>query len=80
MVKKLAESHQGLLLVTGATGSGKSTTLAAIIDYLNCTRKLNIITLEDPVEFMHKSKMSLIVQREVGDQWAGSPRVARGAA
>ena len=66
VVKKLAQSHQGLLLVTGATGTGKSTTLGAIIDYLNTTRKLNIITLEDPVEFLHRSKMSLVVQREVG--------------
>ena len=67
VVRKLAQSHQGLLLVTGATGTGKSTTLSAIIDHLNCTRKLNIVTLEDPVEFIHESKMSLIVQREVGD-------------
>jgi twitching motility protein PilT len=66
VVRKLAQSHQGLLLVTGATGTGKSTTLGAIIDHLNTTRKLNIITLEDPVEFMHRSKMSLVVQREVG--------------
>jgi twitching motility protein PilT len=65
-VKKLAQAHQGLLLVTGATGMGKSTTIGAIIDHLNSTRKLNIITLEDPVEFVHQSKMSLVVQREVG--------------
>src|SRR5689334_17710847 len=65
VVKKLAMAHQGLVLVTGATGTGKSTTLAAIIDYLNSTRKLNIVTLEDPVEYMHTSKMSLVVQREV---------------
>src|SRR5262249_10520620 len=56
VVKKLAIAHQGMVLVTGATGTGKSTTLAAIIDYLNSTRKLNIITLEDPVEYMHTSK------------------------
>jgi len=66
VAKRLAHSHQGLLLVTGTTGSGKSTTLAAIIDYINSTRKLNIITLEDPVEYLHQSKMSLVVQREVG--------------
>jgi twitching motility protein PilT len=66
IVKKLATAHQGMLLVTGATGTGKSTTLAAIIDHLNSTRKLNIITLEDPVEFLHESKMSLVVQREIG--------------
>jgi twitching motility protein PilT len=67
VVKRLAQSHQGLLLVTGTTGTGKSSTLAAIIDHLNSTRKLNIISLEDPVEFVHQSKMSLVVQREVGD-------------
>lgn len=66
VVKKLAQSHQGMLLVTGATGTGKSTTLAAIIDHLNATRRLNIITLEDPVEYLHPSKMSMVVQREVG--------------
>jgi twitching motility protein PilT len=67
VVKRLAQSHQGLLLVTGTTGTGKSTTLGAIIDHINCTRKLNIITLEDPVEFVHQSKKSLIVQRELGE-------------
>ena len=66
VLKKLTHYHQGLLLVTGSTGSGKSTTLASMIDYLNSTRKLNIITLEDPIEFPHTSKMSLVVQREVG--------------
>jgi len=66
VVKKLAQAHQGLLLVTGATGTGKSTTLAAVIDHLNANRKLNIITLEDPVEYVHQSKMSLVAQREVG--------------
>jgi twitching motility protein PilT len=65
-VKKLTDLHQGLVLVTGATGTGKSTTLAAMIDHINSTRRLNIITLEDPVEFVHPSKMSLVVQREVG--------------
>ena len=66
IVKTLAQSSHGLLLVTGATGTGKSTTLASIIDYLNTTCKLNIITIEDPVEYVHKSRNSLIVQREVG--------------
>jgi twitching motility protein PilT len=66
IVQKLTNFHQGLILVTGATGTGKSTTLAAMIDHLNSTKKLNIITLEDPIEFVHTSKMSLIVQREVG--------------
>jgi twitching motility protein PilT len=66
VVEKLTHHHQGLILVTGATGTGKSTTLTAMIDHLNSTRKLNIITLEDPIECVHESKMSLVVQREVG--------------
>jgi twitching motility protein PilT len=66
VVKKLTEYHQGLILVTGATGTGKSTTLAAMLDHLNSTRKFNIITLEAPIEFVHTSKKSLVVQREVG--------------
>ncbi|HSB71795.1 MAG TPA: PilT/PilU family type 4a pilus ATPase [Candidatus Methylomirabilis sp.] len=66
VVKGLTQHHQGLILVTGAAGTGKSTTLAAMIDHLNCTRRLNIITLEDPIEFVHPSKLSLVVQREVG--------------
>ncbi len=66
VVEKLSENHQGMVLVTGSTGTGKSTTLAAIIDHINTTRKLNIISLEDPVEFIHPSKRSQVVQREVG--------------
>ncbi len=66
VLKQLTEHSHGLVLVTGATGTGKTTTLAAMIDHINATRKLNIITLEDPVEFLHKSKQSLVVQREIG--------------
>ena len=55
------------MLVTGATGSGKSTTLAAMVDYLNRTQSIHIITLEDPIEFVHQSHQALINQREVGD-------------
>jgi twitching motility protein PilT len=66
IVKKLTDYHQGLILVTGATGTGKSTTLAAMIDHLNSTRKFNIITLEAPIENVHTSKKSLVIQREVG--------------
>lgn len=66
VVSRLADYHQGMVLVTGATGTGKSTTLAAIIDYLNSNRNLNIISLEDPVEFIHASKRSQIIHREVG--------------
>jgi twitching motility protein PilT len=63
---KLAHLHKGLLLVTGPTGSGKSTTLAAILDHINTNQAKHIITIEDPIEFVHQSKMSLINQREVG--------------
>jgi len=63
---KLAEMISGLVLVTGPTGCGKSTTLAAIIDYINKNRECHIITLEDPIEFIFKGKKSLIAQRELG--------------
>ncbi len=66
IVKKLCDHHQGMILVTGSTGTGKSTTLAAMIDLLNSTRKLNIISLEDPIEFVHRSKQCQVVQRELG--------------
>ena len=65
IIKKLCDNHQGMILVTGSTGTGKSTTLAAMIDHLNQTRKLNIISLEDPIEFVHKSKQSQVIQREL---------------
>lgn len=64
--EKFLHSTQGLILVTGATGTGKSTTLAAMIDWLNANRRYNIITLEDPIEYVHKSKQSLVIQRAVG--------------
>ena len=66
IVTKLCDFHQGMVLVTGSTGTGKSTTLAAMIDHLNSTRKLNIISLEDPIEFVHTSKQSQVIQRELG--------------
>ena len=66
IVAKLCDFHQGMVLVTGSTGTGKSTTLAAMIDYLNQTRKLNIVSLEDPIEFVHRSKNSQVIQRELG--------------
>ncbi len=63
--KTIAENDRGLVLVTGPTGSGKTTTLAAMIDYINTSRHDHILTIEDPIEFVHESKMSLINQREV---------------
>lgn len=65
VVNKFAEYPRGLVLVTGPTGSGKSTTLAALVDKINTERAEHIITIEDPIEFTHKSKKSVIVQREV---------------
>lgn len=64
-VRNLSQLHKGLVLVTGPTGSGKSTTLAAILDEANRTRRDNIITIEDPIEFVHSSQMSLVSHREV---------------
>ncbi len=66
IVRTTAEKPRGLILVTGPTGSGKSTTLAAMIDYINSTRAEHILTIEDPIEFVHTSKSSIIHQRELG--------------
>jgi twitching motility protein PilT len=66
VVSKLLDYHQGMILVTGSTGTGKSTTLAAMINELNRTRRLNIISLEDPIEFVHRSQEAQIIQREYG--------------
>jgi len=65
IVTKLCDFHQGMVLVTGSTGTGKSTTLAAMIHHLNSTRRLNIISLEDPIEFVHPSMQSQVIQREL---------------
>jgi twitching motility protein PilT len=65
-VQKLAEEHRGLILVTGATGSGKTTTLAAMIDYMNRNRQQHIITIEDPIEILHPDHSCIVNQREVG--------------
>jgi twitching motility protein PilT len=65
VVEQIGQERRGLILVTGTTGSGKSTTLAALIDYINTTRTEHIMTIEDPIEFLHRDKKSLINQREV---------------
>ncbi|WP_277058421.1 type IV pilus twitching motility protein PilT [Trichlorobacter lovleyi] len=65
-VRRMTQFKKGLVLVTGPTGSGKSTTLAALIDLINATRKEHILTLEDPLEFIHENKQSLLNQRQIG--------------
>jgi twitching motility protein PilT len=79
IMKKFAELHKGLVLVTGPTGSGKSTTLAAIVDYANKTRKDHIITVEDPIEFVHQSQGCLVNHREVGVHTKSFSSALRGA-
>ncbi len=71
VLKKIAVEPRGLVLVTGATGSGKSTTLAAMIDHLNSTRTAHIVTIEDPIEYLHRDRKCIINQREVGFDTAG---------
>jgi twitching motility protein PilT len=79
VLNKLSMLHKGLVLVTGPTGSGKSTTLAAMIDYVNRNRKLHILTVEDPVEFVHKSKGCVVNHREVGQHTQSFKAALRGA-
>ena len=74
---KLCELSRGLVLVTGATGSGKSTTLASMVDYINQTRTDHIITIEDPIEFVHRNKQCLVNQREVGTDTQGFNQALR---
>src|SRR5215471_3224114 len=66
VLKKIAGEERGLVLVTGTTGSGKSTTLAALIDYVNRTRTAHVMTIEDPIEFLHRDQRSIVNQREIG--------------
>ena len=77
--RRIADVPRGLVLVTGPTGSGKSTTLAALIDYLNGSRYQHILTIEDPIEFVHESKKSLINQREVHRDTLGFNEALRSA-
>jgi twitching motility protein PilT len=79
VLKPLTEHQNGLVLVTGPTGSGKSTSLAAMIDYVNSTRPEHIITVEDPLEFLHGDKESLITQRAVGHDTLSFANALRGA-
>ncbi len=65
VLERICEERRGLVLVTGTTGSGKSTTLAAMVDYINSTRTEHVITIEDPIEFLHRDKKSLVNQREI---------------
>ncbi|CAN5798052.1 type IV pilus twitching motility protein PilT [soil metagenome] len=79
VLKTLLQSRSGLLLVTGPTNSGKSTTLAAMVDYLNEQMKYHIITLEDPLEFIHTNKQCLINQRQIGEHSRSFADALRGA-
>jgi twitching motility protein PilT len=79
VLKKFAMLHKGLVVVTGPTGSGKSTTLAAIVDYANKNRRDHIITIEDPIEFVHESKNCLVNHREVGVHTKSFASALRGA-
>jgi twitching motility protein PilT len=77
--RQLTDLHKGLILVTGPTGSGKSTTLAAIVDHINSHQSRHILTIEDPVEFVHKSKKSLVNHREVGSHTMSFARALKSA-
>src|SRR5688500_3688303 len=79
VIDRIAEERRGLILVTGATGSGKSTTLAAMIDLINARRSGHIVTIEDPIEFLHKDKMSFVTQREVDVDTRSFSEALRGA-
>ena len=76
-VTKLAKQERGIILLTGTTGSGKSTTLAAMIDHMNRTMKKHIVTIEDPIEFLHRDRNCIINQREVGQDTASFKRALR---
>src|SRR4051812_4974207 len=77
VISKLAEEERGIILLTGTTGSGKSTTLAAMIDHMNRTMHKHIVTIEDPIEFLHPDRRSIINQREVGQDTASFKRALR---
>jgi twitching motility protein PilT len=77
VIRDLAEQQRGIILLTGTTGSGKSTTLAAMVDHINSTQAKHIITLEDPIEYLHRDKSSIINQREVGQDTESFARAMR---
>ena len=77
VIRRLAEEERGIVLLTGTTGSGKSTTLAAMVDHINQTRSKHIVTIEDPIEYLHPDKKSVINQREVGFDTASFKRALR---
>jgi twitching motility protein PilT len=77
VIDEIADEERGLILLTGTTGSGKSTTLAAMIDHINTSYAKHIVTIEDPVEFLHRDKSSIINQREVGEDTASFARALR---
>ena len=79
VIERIAEEQRGLILVTGTTGSGKSTTLAAMIEYMNTNRGGHIITIEDPIEFLHRDKKSFVTQREVDVDTRSFAEALRGA-
>lgn len=79
VVEKIASERRGMVLVTGTTGSGKSTTLAAIIDHINTHRIEHVITIEDPIEYLHRDKKSIINQREVGSDTMSFANALRGS-
>ncbi|MDQ3805594.1 MAG: type IV pilus twitching motility protein PilT [Acidobacteriota bacterium] len=79
VIEKISDEQRGLILVTGTTGSGKSTTLAAMIDHINSTRGGHVITIEDPIEFLHRDKKSFVTQREVDVDTRSFAEALRGA-
>ena len=79
VARKFCDSPNGIILVTGPTGSGKSTTLAAMLDYINARRRVHMLTLEDPIEFVHENNLAMVNQREIGTHAKGFARALRSA-
>ena len=77
VVARLAGEHRGLVLVTGPTGSGKTSTLASMIDHINATQCVNIVTIEDPIEVLHTDKLAMVNQREIGTDTRDYPQAMR---